>query len=148
MTMTTEAAKTAEEKVVLDERPIFRVQQAGGFATGLKKYEPGEDVVWEVPEGWNAARNGKHFASHGPSMTFLPMNPPAERIMEKHRKLVAERNRPKPTADDERAQKLEKLVLDLLNSQGEAQAESRRQAAQHAELMERLIAVQEKGNKK
>lgn len=131
----------AEEK---DERPIFRVTQAPGFATGIKMYAPGEEIVWAVPEGWDEKKYGKHFASYGPSSTFTPLNAAAEKLMVEYKAKLAEMRKPKPTADDERAAKLEGLVLDLLKSQGEAQAESRRAQARHEELMERLISAQEK----
>jgi hypothetical protein len=78
---------------------VFKVTQAGGFATGLKKYEPGELVVWEVPPGWNDKKYGKHFAHYGPSVTFEPMNPPAVDVMAKHKKLLEEKNRPKPSEE-------------------------------------------------
>lgn len=129
---------------VKDERPIFRVTQAPGFATGVKMYAPGEEIVWAVPEDWNVAKYGKHFASYGPSTTFEAMNPAAEKLAESHKQKIAEALKPKPTADDERAAKLEKLVLDMIATQGEAQAEARRAQARHEELMERLIAAQEK----
>lgn len=132
------------ETVVKDERPIFRVTQAPGFATGIKMYAPGEEIVWSVPEGWDAKKYGAHFASYGPSTTFEPVNPPAEKLLADHHAKLKELRKPKPTADDERAAKLEKMVLDMLNAQGEAQAEARRAQARHEELMERLIAAQEK----
>lgn len=144
-----EVAKVAvpPEPVIIDERPVFKVGPTP-FATGIKKYEPGELVVWAVPEGWDDTKYGKHWASYGPSTTFIPMNPPAKKVLADHIKLLAEKAKKPPTADDERAAKLEKLVLDLLASQGEAQAEARRAQARHEELMERLIASQESKGKK
>lgn len=138
--------ETAMSPSASDERPIFRVT-SGTFATGVKLYQPGEEIVWAVPEGWDDRKYGKHFSAHGPSLSFEPMNAAAVKRMEEHKKVVAEKNQPKPTRDDERAAKLEKMVLDLLNAQGEAQAEARRAQARHDELMERLIAAQE-GKKK
>lgn len=129
---------------VKDERPIFRVKQAPGFATGIKMYAPDDEIVWEVPEGWDEKKYGKHFASYGPSTSFEAVNPPAEKLLEAHKAKIVELRKPKPTADDERAAKLEKLVLDMLAAQGEAQAEARRAQARHEELMERLISAQEK----
>lgn len=131
----------AEEK---DERPIFRVEQAPGFATGIKMYAPGEEIVWAVPEGWDEKKYGKHFASYGPSSTFTPLNTAAEKLMAEYKAKLAEMRKPKPTADDERAAKLEKLVLDMLAAQGEAQAEARRAQARHEELMSQLIEAQTK----
>lgn len=135
--------ETAKSPSASDERPIFRVV-SGTFATGVKLYAPGEEIVWAIPEGWDDKKYGKHFAAYGPSLTFEPLNQAAEKRMEEHKKLVAEKNQPKPTRDDERAAKLEKLVLDMLNAQGEAQAEARRAQARHEELMEKLVAAQEK----
>lgn len=132
-------------EVVIDERPVFKLTSP--FATGIKLYAPDEVIVWAVPEGWNEVKNGKHFAAFGPSTTFIPLNPPAEKLMAEHIARLKEINKPKPTADDERASKLEKLVLALLSEQGEAKAEARRAQARHEELMERLIASQEKKGK-
>lgn len=132
-----------EAKQTQDERPIFRVK-SGPFATGVKLYQPEEEIVWAVPEGWDEKKYGKHFAEYGPSLSFEPLNEAAVKRMADHKKLVAEKNLPKPTRDDERASKLEKLVLDMLNAQGEAQAEARRAQARHEELMEKLVAAQEK----
>lgn len=127
--------------VVIDERPVFKVTQAGGFATGLKRYEPGELVVWEVPPQWNEKRYGKHFAHYGPSLTFEAMNPPAAALLESHKKLVAEKNKPKPTADEIRAAKME----ELLTKQLEVQA---KQAEATTALLDRLTSMLEKQNKK
>lgn len=129
---------------VKDERPIFRVTQAPGFATGVKMYSPGEEIVWAVPEEWNVQKYGRHFASYGPSTSFEAMNPAAEKLAQAHKIKIEELRKPKPTADDERAAKLEKLVLDLLAAQGEAQAEARRSQARYEELMEQLIEAQTK----
>jgi heme exporter protein D len=128
-------------EVVIDERPVFKVTQAGGFATGLKKYEPGELVVWEVPPGWNDKRYGKHFAHYGPSVTFEPMNLPAVDLMAKHKKLLEEKNRPKQTEEAVRAAKME----ELLTKQLEIQAKS---AEAQLALNERLTALLERLSKK
>lgn len=135
----TEVRTTApKEVVIIDDRPVFKVVQAGGFATGVKKYEPGELVVWAEPEGWDEKRYGKHWSKYGPSLTFIPVNPPAERLMDEHRKVIADRNKPRPTVDDERFAKLEAMHTQVMSALLEQQAENRR-------LREKL---EEKGSKK
>lgn len=89
-----------KEAVVLDERPIFEVVSQH-FASGLKTYEKGEQIVWAVPEGWDEKKYGKHFSVYGPSITFRPVNPPAEKLLKEHRKVIEDRNRPRPTVAEE-----------------------------------------------
>lgn len=133
----TEAAKAVEN-------PKFRVTQAPGFATGLIMHPPDSEIEWVEPEGWDEKRWGKHWSKTGPSRSFVPLNPAAEKLMEEYKKEIERRSKPKATLDDERYAKMEKLVLDMLGAQGEAQAEARRAQARHEELMERLVAAQEK----
>jgi len=117
--------ETAKSPSASDERPIFRVV-SGPFATGVKLYAPGEEIVWAVPEGWDEKKYGKHFAAYGPSLSFEPLNEAAVKRMEEHKKLVAEKNRPKPTADDERFKKMEAMHLEMMNAMLAMQAENRR----------------------
>jgi len=56
--------ETAKSPSASDERPIFRVV-SGTFATGVKLYAPGEEIVWAIPEGWDDKKYGKHFAAYG-----------------------------------------------------------------------------------
>lgn len=127
----------SKAEVVIDERPVFKVTQAGGFATGLKKYEPGELVVWEVPPGWNDKKYGKHFAHYGPSVTFEPVNPPAVDLMEKHKKMLVEKNRPKASEEALRAAKMEELLTKQLEIQSKL-------AEAQLSLNERLATLVEK----
>lgn len=92
----------ADEKkeVVKDERPIFRVAQQH-FASGLKVYEKGEEIVWEVPPDWDTKKNGRHFASYGPSITFEAVNPPAQKMLDEHKKYLIEKNKPKASIAEE-----------------------------------------------
>jgi hypothetical protein len=77
--------------------PIFRVAQAPGFATGMHMHPVGTEIAWEVPDGWDEKKWGKHYASYGPSVTFECVNPAAEKLMAAHKKNVAEKNKPVPT---------------------------------------------------
>lgn len=118
------------------EIPKFRVTQAPGFASGLKFYQVGEEINWEVPDGWNDAKYGKHFAEYGPSTTFEPLNEAAKKLLKDHHAVLKEKNRPKPTADDERLAKVEEMNLKLLSSQLETQALLRRLLENQAEADE------------
>jgi len=89
-----------EQEVVKDERPIFRVAQQH-FASGLKVYEKGDEIVWEVPPEWDAKKNGRHFASYGPSVTFEAVNKPAQKMLDAHKALLIEKNKPKPSIAEE-----------------------------------------------
>lgn len=125
-----------------DERPIFKVTTAPGFATGLKMYAPDEEIVWAVPPEWDEAKYGKHFAAYGPSLTFLPVNEAAEKLMVEHKAKIAKALAPKPTKDDARFEKLEAMHLQMMNALLEQQAENRRLREKMEELGE------EKGKKK
>lgn len=128
--------ETAQKEV-----PKFRVMQAPGFATGLQVHPVDSEIDWVVPEDWNEKRYGKHFASHGPSMSFLPLNKAAEDLMEDHKAKVAEMRKPKPTAGDERFAKLESMHLEMMQVVLALQAENRR-------LREDAEEKEEKGKKK
>src|SRR4051812_40468642 len=86
----TETIDYAKEKT-----PHFRIGNAGIFRTGLVSYGPGEVIEWKVPEGWNEKKYGKHFASYGPSISWEPLNPAAEKLMEEHKANVKKKNTPK-----------------------------------------------------
>lgn len=128
--------KTPE--VVEDDVPIFEVTMAPGFATGLVMHAPGEQIRWEVPEGWNEKKNGKHYASHGPSVTFKCCNKAAEKLMADHKAKVAEKNKPRPTAQDEAAKAMQEQNLKLMSMFAEAQAEQRRTNERLADAIEAM----------
>lgn len=118
------------------ETPRFQVTQAPGFATGLVMHLPGEEINWEVPPDWDTKKYGRHYASYGPSLSFLPLNPAAEKLMEEHRALIVSKNKPKPTVDDERFAKMEALHLQAMNSALETQALLRRMLENKEEAAE------------
>lgn len=115
-----EAAAAADESC-----PIFRVEQAPGFTTGLQTYGPGELIRWEKPEGWKNEKYGKHFSEYGPSITFAPMNEKAKKMMIDHKEKLRQFHAPKPTASD-------KLL--------EAVVEGQKQQAQTLDLLTKLVA--------
>lgn len=120
------------------ENPIFEVVQAPGFATGLQLHPPGSQIEWVVPENWNEKKWGKHYASYGPSVTFKPINPAAEALMEKHKALVAEKNKPKPSEASLHLQAMQEMQDKLLTMMLEQQAEQRRTNERLAEALEAL----------
>lgn len=113
--------KTVEER----EPPKFRVTQAPGFATGLQMHLPGEEIVWEVPEGWDEKKYGKHFSAYGPSVTFEPLNAAAEALQSDHKEKLKQRALAKkadPAAEalvaakDKQISDLMQMVKDLVEA--------------------------------
>lgn len=83
------------------EVPRYRVTQAPGFFDGASMKAVGEEFAWEPPEGWNEAKNGPHYTKAGPSQSFQPMNPAAEKLQAEHRARIAKAAIPRGTEVDE-----------------------------------------------
>lgn len=131
--------ETAQAEVKAEkEVPLFEVVQAPGFATGLQLHPPGAQIPWEVPDGWNEKKWGRHFASYGPSLTFKALNPSAEKLMEQHKAMVAEKNKPRPTDSDKQIAAMKEMQLETMKMMLEAQAEQRRTNERLAEALEQL----------
>lgn len=105
------------------ENPKFRVG-GGRFFDGQKLYEPGEEIEWAVPEGWDAAKNGPHPHAHGPSHTFVPLNEAARALQEHHAERIKRANVPQ-LSESEKMQALmieqNKQIAELLKAFTEAQ---------------------------
>lgn len=78
-----------------DPTPYFKIG-AQPFQTGLATHNPGDVIPWEVPKGWDEKKNGRHYASYGPSVTWTPLNKAASAIMASHKEKVRKATEPKP----------------------------------------------------
>lgn len=99
-----------------DPVPYFRIGSQS-FHAGVATHNPGDIIPWVVPDEWKTARDGKHYASYGPSMTWGPLNKAAEKLMAAYKEEIAKRSRPKPDPQVERLARLEELQIKSLEAQ-------------------------------
>lgn len=119
--MATEEKEKNPQPVVDDDdpTPYFKIG-AHRFASGVGMFEPGDVIPWQVPEHWNEKLNGKHYAAHGPSITWTPLNKAAKKLHEAQHAKVTKMNTPPPDPSVERMRKLE----ESLGKMAEAQAKN------------------------
>lgn len=117
-----------------EKNPWFMVQQAPGFRTGLQFFQPGDPIEWVVPDGWNDHRYGKHFASHHPSITFLPLNEPAEDLMAQYKAHLKKRNAPVATE----VEKLTELVKLMAAQNAENNKQTQEMVKMFGKILEKL----------
>jgi hypothetical protein len=99
----------AAEKAALvkenDPVPYFKIGPQT-FHSGIGSHEPDSIIPWEVPEGWNVERWGKHYASRPPSITWTPMNAAARKLFDAQVARVKMLTSPKPPPRDEKFERL------------------------------------------
>lgn len=117
-----------------EKNPWFMVQQAPGFRTGLQFFQPGDPIEWVVPDGWNDKRYGKHFAHHHPSITFLPLNEPAEDLMAQYKSHLAKRHAPVATE----VEKLTELVKLMAAQNAENNKQTQEMVKMFGKILEKL----------